>query len=231
MKLSEYWQQHYEKASSDFKESPLKQIGKTVNGSEVREAQLNLITSQIAGQLGLQRSDCLADLGCGNGVLTVRFANIVRRVKGLDFTDGLLSYARAYNKSRNLEYIKSDLRQIDQELLDDVNVLVMYEVLQHLSVTDFSVLLSSLWKLDRGARFLIGGIPNKEKIKSFYNTDRKYLYYLECERAGKPHLGRWWAEPELKEIAASFGWVASCIPQPAGLYTSHYRFDSLLVKK
>lgn len=212
-------------------ESPLKQIGKTISGAEVEEWQLNLIASQVNYHLGLKSSDFLMDIGCGNGLLTVRYSKIVNKVIGLDFTEGLLNYAQLHNQSMKVNYINSDILKIDQRLLTDVNVLVMYEVLQHLNLEEFSTLLSKLNILKPGAQFFIGGIPNKEKIKCFYNTDDKYSYYLSCEREGRPHLGRWWIISELNEIALNHGWLISYIPQHVDLYTSYYRFDVLLVKK
>ena len=228
--MSEYWKQHYELAALAHPSSPLKQTGKTVNGCVVGEEQLTIIITQIAEQLELNSTDILVDLGCGNGLLTARISNLVSKVIGIDFTEPLLDYACLYNNSRNITYIKSDILNIHEDILERVTALTMYEVLQHLSLEELHRLMSGLSSLKDGTRFFIGGIPNKEKIKKFYNTNAKYKYFLQCESNNQPHLGRWWTESEISEIAKKSGWIMHSVALPDNLYTSYYRFDAVLVK-
>jgi 2-polyprenyl-3-methyl-5-hydroxy-6-metoxy-1,4-benzoquinol methylase len=226
-----YWEQHYNQAVVDYPSSPLKQIGKTVNGIEVQDYHLGLIESHISESLILSDTDHLADLGCGNGLLTVRLARRVESVVGIDFTESLLKYARNQNYADNIVYQNSNLLRIDTRLLDKVNKLSMYEVLQHITYDEFSQLLGCLSLLGQDIHFFIGGIPDKEKIKKFYDSEAKYAYYLNCEAEGKPHLGRWWLESELRAISSGLGWSMVRLHQPNNLYTSYYRFDALLKKK
>lgn len=228
--MSEYWKQHYRRAVSAHPLSPLKQTGKTVNGSEVGAEQLTIIIAQIKNQLGLNKSDSLVDLGCGNGLLTARISRIVNKVTAVDFTDGFLVYAQNHNNPQNITYLHSDILSIEEKVLVGVTALLMYEVIQHLSYDEFCRLISNLAILKPGARFFIGGIPNKEKIRSFYNSNDKYEYYLKCEREQQPHLGRWWTESEVREVAENSGWIMHYVAQPDILYTSYYRFDAVLVK-
>jgi 2-polyprenyl-3-methyl-5-hydroxy-6-metoxy-1,4-benzoquinol methylase len=231
MSYSNFWRQHYEQVFSDNPLSPLKQTGKTVNGLEIEEDQLSLIVTQIVNCLGLNNTDSLVDLGCGNGLLTARLSKRAQKVIGIDFTDSLLTYARRNNFYENIEYVRSDILEVSSDLLDSASSLVMYEVLQHLSLIEFRNLIANLDTLRPGARFFIGGIPDMAKIRSFYDNDSKYDYYLTCELEGKPHLGRWWLESELTNISADMGWVIKYFKQPNLLYTSHYRFDAVMVKQ
>lgn len=230
MTYSNFWRQHYERVFLNNPLSPLKQTGKTVNGLEVGEDQLSLIVTQIVNCLGLNNTDHLLDFGCGNGLLTARLSKRARKVIGVDFTDSLLTYARHNNCYENIEYIRSDILDVSPDLLDNISSLVMYEVLQHLDLAEFRKLIANLDTLKSGSRFFIGGIPDMDRIKSFYDTDVKYDYYLTCELEGRPHLGRWWLESELTNISADMRWDIKYFKQPNLLYTSHYRFDAVMVK-
>ncbi|MDC3044741.1 hypothetical protein OA098_01510 [Prochlorococcus sp. AH-736-B04] len=53
--MSNYWKEHYQKLSNEFPFSPLKQVGKTINGNEVSFNQIDIITSQISKKLSLKK--------------------------------------------------------------------------------------------------------------------------------------------------------------------------------
>ena len=229
--MLDYWKQHYKNHFCSHPKSPLQQVGKTVNGQVVNDYQLQLIASNIKASLLLDKVDCLADLGCGNGVLTSRLSEEAKCVKGFDFTEDLLNYAMEHHSAENIVYHCLDITRVDSKRLKEVDKLFMYEVLQHLSMIDFRQLLGQLERLRKNTPFFIGGIPDKERIRRFYDTDEKYAYYQRCEKQAEPHLGRWWFETELSMVSEEFGWKLLRLNQPKDLYTSHYRFDALLVKK
>lgn len=226
-----YWSHHYAVSAQENPLSPMKQVGKTVNGKEVSDDQLGLIASQIITQLSLKSSDNMADLGCGNGLLTIRLAEKVKRIIGIDFTEEFVQYAEQYNNAENVSYCHSDLIKLELDLLDEVNKLCMYEVIQHLSLSEFSNLLRRLAVSKEDLTFFVGGIPDKGRIKKFYDSAEKYSFYLNAEEKGKPHLGRWWLEDELEDLASSTGWSFIRVHQPEELYTAYYRFDAILTKK
>ena len=228
--MSEYWRNHYRTSVARNASSPLKQVGKTVSGVEVDIGQVNLIVEHICRTLRLGKNDYLVDLGCGNGMLTVRLAAFVSRALGLDFTEGMLAYARGFNSSENLDYRQVDLTSLTDHALPAANKFTMYEVIQHLEVVEFEALIDALGRKSMDAALFLGGIPDREKLRSFYDTEEKYSFYLEREKSGAPHLGRWWVEEEVMEVGTKAGWLVKRIEQPAGLYTSHYRFDALLTR-
>jgi len=198
---------------------------------EVDSGQVELIVEHIRRTLRLVKSDYLLDLGCGNGLLTVRLTDFVSKALGLDFTEELLMYAREFNSSKNLDYRLVDLKTIADYALPVANKFSMYEVVQHLEVDDLEAMIGVLGRRSSDAALFLGGIPDRERLRSFYDTEEKYSFYLEREKAGAPHLGRWWLEEEVQEVGTRAGWLVQRIEQPASLYTSHYRFDALLTKK
>jgi trans-aconitate methyltransferase len=59
--------------------------------------------------LGAQPNECILDLGCGDGVLTRRIADLGCKVIGLDSSPGLVAAARELG----LHVIESDASEMD----------------------------------------------------------------------------------------------------------------------
>jgi SAM-dependent methyltransferase len=225
--MNHYWLNHYEKSAADFVNQPLKQVGKTINGIEVPADQVQLIVNNIVRVLDLNASDTLMDLCCGNGVLTIQLARMAGAVIGVDFSSGLLQVARSNSTSANVEYLQIDVTDLSELLVERAGKYSMYEALQHLSPDDFDRLLSRIGARHGAIKLLIGGIPDLSCLRRFYVSDENYRFYQEREESGNPHLGRWWTQDEMAQAAARNGYIVKIIPQPSGLYTSHYRFDAL----
>ena len=225
--MNHYWLNHYEKSAAEFVSQPLKQVGKTVHGVDVSPEQVQLIVKNIARVLDLNASDTLVDLCCGNGVLTTQLARMSGMVIGVDFSSGLLEAARSNSASANIEYSQMDVTDLSESIIDRASKYSMYGALQHLSSDDFDGLLSRIGGRRGALKLLVGGVPDLSCLRCFYVSDENYRFYQEREKSGNPHLGRWWTQDELAQAAARNGYIVTIIPQPPGLYTSHYRFDAL----
>jgi cyclopropane fatty-acyl-phospholipid synthase-like methyltransferase len=224
-----YWKTYYDSLSK--KESPLKQVGKTVNGAEISANQIELIVDSIARTLRLASEDFLVDLCCGNGLLTRELAPLVRRTVGVDYTRGLIDTAKARHAFHNVEYLESDIMGLDKSHLSGLKKVLMYEALQHFAIEQLSTLLEKFSHLEAGSLVLIGSIPDRDKLRVFYDTDEKFAFYKQSERERKPHMGRWWSVPEIETLVSASGALeAQFLAQAPGLYTAHYRFDVLLTK-
>jgi SAM-dependent methyltransferase len=225
--MNHYWLNHYETSAAEFGSQPLKQVGKTVNGVDVSFEQVKLIVDNIARVLELNASDTLVDLCCGNGVLTTQLARISGMVIGVDFSSGLLDAARSDSASKNIKYLQMDVTDLSETIIDRASKYSMYEAMQHLSPEDFDRLLSRIGGRCGAIKLLVGGVPDLNCLRCFYITDKDYRFYQQREKSGTPHLGRWWTKDEMAQAAARNGYIVKIIPQPPGLYTSHYRFDAL----
>jgi len=229
--MSNYWKSHYADSSRRFAGSLLKQVGKTVNGSEVSENQVQLIVDNMRRSLGLNASDSVLDLCCGNGLLTRRYAPLVKGVVGVDYTPGLIDMALQLNRYQNIEYVNADVLELNPRYIRGVNKVVMYEALQHFTAEEFSSLLGGLKDLEEGARFFVGSIPDKAKLRAYYDTEDKYDFYLRREAEGAPHIGRWWLYEEIDQISSLNGFKTHHLQQASSLYTAYYRFDVILEKQ
>jgi len=228
--MSDYWKNHFDSISKQFDGSLLKQVGKTVNGLEVSEPQVKLIVENIANVLRLNANDSLIDLCCGNGLLTRQLAPLVKEVVGVDFSSGLIEAALNNEGFHNIEYVNSDVLSLNPKYLLGLKKVLMYEAMQYFSEQQIGILLDQMNSLATGSLILFGGIPNKEKLNTYYDTEEKFAYYLQCESEGKPHIGRWWLMSEIERLVSTRGFKATFLLQVATLYTAYYRFDVLLEK-
>jgi 2-polyprenyl-3-methyl-5-hydroxy-6-metoxy-1,4-benzoquinol methylase len=228
--MSAYWKNHYDSVSKQFDGSLLKQVGKTVNGEEIPEAQVKLIVDNIASVLHLSIKDSIIDLCCGNGLISRQLAPLVNDVVGVDFISGLIDAAKKFNSNHNIEYVNSDVLRLEPKYFSGLKKILMYEAMQHFSEAQFSSLLDDLSKLDKGSLVFFASIPNKLKLRTYYDTDEKFAFYTQREAEGRPHIGRWWLIDEIETLAFTRGFIVTLIPQNSTLYTAYYRFDVLLEK-
>ncbi len=228
--MNDYWKNHYASIGKEFDGALLKQVGKTVNGKEVDELQVSLIVENIVNDLRLSMQDTVVDLCCGNGLITTRLAPFVDQIVGIDFSASLIDSARKYNSSYNIKYIPDDILHLDLKYFLGQKKFLMYEALQHFSEEEFIILLDKLSHADLGSLVFLGSIPNKKKLRVFYNTKNKYIFYMKRESEGEPHIGRWWLIDEIEQIASTRGFQATYLPQLPGLYTAYYRFNFILKK-
>ena len=228
--MHNYWKIHYNSISKKIDSSLLKQVGKTVNGQEISESQVVALIESVVGSLRLNASDSLIYLCCGNGLLTRQLAPLVKEIVGIDFTANLINAAKKYNSFDNIEYVNLDVLCLDDIYFKGLKKIIMYEALQHFSTEQLAVLLKKLSTLEVGSLVYLGSIPNKDKLRVYYDTDEKFKFYMKCESEGKPHIGHWWVIGEIEQLATKYGFNFRLLLQDTNIYTAHYRFDVLLEK-
>jgi cyclopropane fatty-acyl-phospholipid synthase-like methyltransferase len=225
-----YWQRLPASEPRDVSEA-LRQVGKTRFGVPIDAAQIRTLVDHIGGTLELDGSDRALDLGCGNGFLTSRLAGRTGEILGLDFSPPLLAVARACYAPSNVRYELADLADVGHDVVPPLrfNKAWSCEVLQHLEAPAVRGLLGKLREaLADGFRILLCGIPERSRIRAFYDTPERWERYRRNLASGTEQIGRWWERSEILEAARNAAMTAEIVEQPAGLYTSHYRFDALL---
>lgn len=205
----------------------LRQVGMTVMGQPVGYHHVETIVDSIVAGLNLRSSDIVADLGCGNGLITERIAARVARIAGVDVSEGLIESARANHAPPNCTYHLGDLAELESLPVEGVAKAYSNGVLQHLSVDETRVLLGALIdQIGNGMVFFASGIPDRARIREFYNTPERWAYYERRMAEGTEQIGHWWERDELVGLCREFGLTCTPVEQPGSLYTSHYRFDA-----
>jgi SAM-dependent methyltransferase len=225
-----YWRGKTKLDSADL-DTSLSQVGKTTLGKPVAPEQVQLIVDRIRDALMLTPSDRVVDLGCGNGLLTVRVANLVKAVQGFDISPSLIASAQEFHGAGNCSYLVSDIvgEAWVPQLPPDVRKFYTYEVLQHLSTGEFTSLLTTLRRSrPEGFLLLAASVPDRSRLRAFYDTPERYALYERNVALGEEQIGHWWGRDELQEACSSLKLTCRFMEQDRKLYTAHYRFDVLI---
>lgn len=205
-----------------------RQVGKTVGGRPLTDAQFRLMIDEIAGRLELAPGDRLLDLCCGNGVLTRELAARCSEVVGVDFSRPLIETANKYHRPANVHYQLLSVLDVQPSsfahgLFDKV---LLYDALQHFQPADFGTLLTRLSPLTtRRRRMLFGGIPDRGRRWRFYDSPRKKALYVARRVTGRDLLGTWWDRRFIDRTCARLSLGCQCLDQAPGMYNGHFRFD------
>jgi len=208
----------------------LTQVGKTYLGKTITEGEYKNIIKTIIDNLNINSKDNILDLGCGNGLMTNDIAKNAKHVTGFDLNEDLLAVALENHLSTNIDYILSDIVDIDFRQFRAVKF-YMCEVIQSLEHKTFRALLQKMSSQKESFIFFVAGIPDQEKIFKFYHTPkRKDFLFKELIENKKVHLGYWWYKEHIIQICEDLGLEIEIKDQDPLLHTSHYRFDAVIEK-
>jgi trans-aconitate methyltransferase len=187
------------------------------------------MVNQISTLLQLSSDDIVLDLCCGNGLITRQVAEEVKQIVGMDFSAGLINTARTVNHAPNIEYVQANVMTLTASQLSLAEKCYIHESLMYFTPESLSELLQRL-TMAGITRIVLAGIPDADKIWDFYNTPEKQAYYHQCEQAQRPHMGHWWLQHELAEVALKCGFQPRFSAEHPALQTAYFRFDCVLEK-
>lgn len=226
--MSEYWKNHYNSNAEIFRDSPLKQVDRTLHGQEIDQSQIDLTVNAIVENLSLSESDAVADICCGNGLITKIIANLTNHVIAVDFSEKLINQARLISARSNIEYLVSDVVSLNNDFFSRSAKIYMRDAISCLNSVEFLKLLNTISQAPRFSLFFVAGIPDAENLKIYYDNDEKLAFYRQKEAEGKPHIGTWWSKAEISAMVERVGLQVSFIPQNPSLCTAYYRYDCLI---
>ncbi|GMG85606.1 hypothetical protein LNKW23_48290 [Paralimibaculum aggregatum] len=223
-----YWAGRETGADDDL-DTALREVGKTVLGTPISAAQLDAIATSILAALGLDASDRVADLGCGNGLVTARIADRVAHAVGIDMSGTLIAAARRRHGGSGAEFALGDLTRLDFTAppLVGIGKAYLYEVAQHLDADEFAGLLEAAMLKGGVRRLFSGSMPDAARLEAFYDTPERMALYRRNLASGREQIGHWWGLDELERIAGQLGLALEIRQQAPILHTAHYRFDAL----
>lgn len=203
------------------------QVGKTVGGIPVEDENIEVVVNNIAVGLKMSSQDEVTDIGCGNGIITERIAQMVTKVIGIDRSAQLLGVLKG-RKPDNVELVCCDLSELS--IGDVSSKIYLYEVVQHLTHKELADFLFMVSGKEEVSVFL-GGILDAGRVFEFFvSEEQKSVYFELLEKQRDSELGTWWHREHIYNLAMRAGLRVSISNQPKSLYTSHYRFDALLYK-
>lgn len=210
------------------------QIRRTVNGNPVDQSQINLILNAIQTNLHIHASDCLLDIGCGNGALSSLIAKPPTQLVGIDNSEYLISIAKEffedkpriifhYNEVKQFLY----LQQADESL--KFTKAICYGVFSYLSSDNIHDLFKQIGtKFTNISKVYIGNIPDRSRVNNFFVNSKPAELNLDSHESS---IGKWWNQIDLAVLANQYEWDIHFYQMPKVFYGSMYRFDALLTRK
>ncbi len=226
---------------SDFKDYPKNldpkdywgQVKRTVYGKPVSDDHIALIVAAIEQNLlfAADGSDCLLDIGCGNGALSQFFFDRIKAFHGVDYSEYLISVAkRDFEKQPDFLFEEADAAKYVAAEADPLRFtkVLIYGCFTYFTDDAAEFILKILHdKFANVSRIFIGNLPDLDKAPLFYVKGMPDAAEL---RDPESKIGIWRTEAEFAALAARTGWTASFQIMPDSFYAHHYRYDVTLVR-
>ena len=221
-----YWTSNQRIESDDLQ----KQVERTVNRIPIDQQKWQFTLSEIERTINLTPGDTLLDLCAGNGLIAVPFSTKCRSVTAVDISQALLERIDT-SLYPNVTTITGDIRKVSL-CVNAFSKGVMYTALQHFSERESIGIFETIYQsLMQGGMFLIGDIPDIDRLFVFHNKPEWVTAYFESVRTNTPAVGTWFKKEILAAMAKYVGFGdAVILSQHPDLINSHYRFDLLLTK-
>jgi ubiquinone/menaquinone biosynthesis C-methylase UbiE len=226
----DYWVNYWSSANKIENDNLQYQVERTINKLPFDQQKWQFTLNEIERTINLSPSDTLLDLCAGNGLIAIPFSYKCLSVTAVDISEPLLSRidTQRYN---NITVIAGDARNI-RLTAETFSKGVMYAALQYFNEREVISIFDMIHQtLKYGGLFLIGDIPDIDRLFVFYNTPKWVTAYFDSVKSNTPVVGTWFKKDILLNMAKYTGFTkAEIIDQHPDLINSHYRFDLLLSK-
>lgn len=226
----EYWATFWSSNARLKHEDLYYQVGHTVNGMPIDPERWQFTLDRIEETLRLVPVDTVLDLCSGNGLISVPLSLKCKSVTAIDFSEALIR--RIDTKlNPNIIAIHADAREVDL-VSNSFSKGIMYGALQHFSEREAIGIFENIYRwLSPGGTFLVGDIPDIDRLFCFYNKPEWATAYFDSLKSNTPAVGTWFKKEVLVAMAQYVGFKnAVARDQHPKLLNSHYRFDVLLTK-
>jgi len=228
----EFWS-GYRKGEVKNEHDLFVEVGKTVAKEPISQAAFDLSIDLVRRDLELNGSDRLLELCCGNGLMTLRLAPLVREIRAVDFAQHLIDNARKFRNAANVQYVCAEAAGYISELAANETFvpskILLSDALGYFEPDALASVLASASKLTTHKFiFAATGIPCDDLKWNFYNTPERVRRYEENQRLASNSndgIGRWWRREELERLARDQDLNLAIKDQPTEL--SNFRVDAI----
>ena len=209
----------------------LKQVGHTVGGQVISEADFTAMINDIVEILDLSREDVLLELCCGNGVITKKLSDYVHNIFAIDASKNLIDVALSHNYHESIVYCTGDIFQL-QEILttsERYTKVLMFAALQHFKKEQLSEIIDLIRPFCRpNFKLLLGFVPDVDRRWNFFDTfAKRKKYFLRC-LTGQDVMGTWWQKKFIRQVCQEMSLQCEFIDIRDGRYGEKYRFHVLI---
>ena len=204
----QFWQEWRNKEAAN-EEDLFFQVGLTVDKKPIEKEAFDEICDSIADALALNSADILAELCCGNGLITYELKDRVSRIYATDFAKHLIKAAKEFKSAPNITYTQNNAFEFLENIKNNSDATpdkyLMSNALAYFSPADLKKILLLIVEISSGKPFLfyLKGVPDDNQKWNFYNTEERKLKYLHNVATGNftnEGMGRWWKQEEIAAI-------------------------------
>jgi ubiquinone/menaquinone biosynthesis C-methylase UbiE len=227
---NDYWRKFFIRDEVVSSAHPQVQVGRTVNRVPIDDSRWQFTLAEIERLLELQPSDRLLDLCAGNGLIAIPFSEKCESVTAVDISPQLIAQINTRGR-QNLQAMVGNALELELPR-ESFSKVVMYFAMQHFDERESLMILQTvLGLLKPGGIFLVGDIPDRARLWTFFNTPERQEAYFQSLVEQKSILGNWF-DREFLLRAARHARYAECqvLDQDPQLINAHYRFDLWLRK-
>jgi len=209
---------------------PQSQVARTRNKKPINSLLWKKTVSKIIEKLKLKKDDIVADICCGNGLLTTKICQKVKKVYCVDINKKLLEVLKK-KKIHNLKIFHKDIAKVNFKK-KSFSKIIWYSGIQYFSQKNIISLAFKICKFSKDrCIFYIGDIPDQEKLWKYFNTKLRKKNYFESIANNKPIIGTWLNKMWLKNLFLSAGFKKVIIvKQDKKFIYSDFRYDLLIYK-
>ncbi len=229
--MSDFWVEYWQQRGQKLGDADMcVQVGRTINSQPLADDEIAAILEDIESKIELRADDEVLEMCCGNGIITRHLAPQCRQIVANDVSCELLAKID-FAEFPNVVPLEQDARLLSfpDESFDKV---LLYAGLQYFSERETIVLFRSVMNwLRRGGVFLVGDIPNRDRIWNYFCRDQWRDAYFRGLEAGQPIIGSWFGPSWFEKLGQYLGCQdIEALPQHHSMPFAHYRFDVKLKK-
>lgn len=227
---ADYWVTFWQNDPMVHHPDPQAQVGRTLHKVPIDAERWQFHRAEIERTLALEPTDDLLDLCAGNGLISLPLSERCASVTVVDVSAALLANVTAAGRP-NVRVIEADVRSLELPAARWSRGL-MYGALQYFSERETIGLFEKMFHALRpGGFFLVGDIPDRDRLFHFHNRPEWVAAYFESLKRGTPTVGHWFKQDFLLALARHVGFQqAEVLPQHPRLLNAHYRFDLRLTR-
>ena len=146
--MSEYWENHWNNIPENIDKQ--RQVGRTVNKNPIQEQLFQKTLSWVAEQMQINKTSCLLELCCGNGVWTIPYSKLVKRITAIDFSASLLNVLKKEiekQKINNVDIILENIAVMDWKKYNHFTHIFLQFALQNFSEQEVILLFENVYSV------------------------------------------------------------------------------------
>lgn len=230
MKDNDFWKNYYNDSNRVKNKNPQINVGRTNKSIPIDNSTWERTILDIKKVLGLNGTQDVLELCCGNGTVIGELSQSCRTSIGVDFSSELIRQLNEKYKNE-VTTLLSDVKEVSF-YENSLDVVIIYFSIQHFSEKETLELIGkSLRWLRKGGLIFIGDVPDELKKWEYIDLPKYRKDFFTRMLNDEPMIGNWFQSNFFKAMESFYLNIkVDVINQPDYQINSSYRFDVIIKK-